>query len=168
MNKELMFSSENDSWETPQYFFDKLNEEFNFTLDPCATHENHKCDKYYTIEDNGLSKDWSNEIVFMNPPYSKPENPCKPNCNKKGCQKRGYHIDKYKPGQEDWIKKAYEESQKGTIVIALLPSRTDTKFFHKYIYNKMEIRFIEGRLKFSECEDSAPFPSMIVVFKKIK
>ena len=132
-----MFSSKSDSWETPIDLFNKLNEEFNFTLDPCATHENHKCDKYYTIEDDGLSKDWSNEIVFMNPPYSKPENPCKLNCKKKECQKRGYHIDKYKPGQEDWIKKAYKESQKGSIVVALLPSRTDTKFFHKYIYNKI-------------------------------
>ena len=124
-----MFSSASDEWATPQYFYDLLNEEFNFTLDPCATHENHKCSKYFTIENDGLKQNWSEEIVFMNPPYSKPENPCKPNCEKKACKKRGYHIHTYKPGQEDWIKKAYDESKKGAVVVALLPVRTDTKHF---------------------------------------
>ena len=66
-----MFSSKSNSWETPQDFFDKLNDEFQFTLDPCASHENHKCSKYYTIEDDGLSKDWSGETVFVNPPYGR-------------------------------------------------------------------------------------------------
>ncbi|MEM0688369.1 DNA N-6-adenine-methyltransferase [Staphylococcus haemolyticus] len=62
------FSSKSNEWTTPQYLFDELNEEFNFTLDPCATDENAKCSKYFTIEDDGLSKDWSNDVVFMNPP----------------------------------------------------------------------------------------------------
>lgn len=160
-----MFSSRSDEWETPQDLFNKLNAEFNFTLDPCATPENAKCKKFYTIKDDGLKQDWSKDIVFMNPPYSKPENPCKQNCNKKKCKDRGYHLNTYKPGQEDWIKKAYDESQKGAIVVALLPVRTDTKAFHKYIYNKAEIRFIEGRLKFGSCKDAAPFPSAIVIFR---
>ena len=103
----------------------------------------------------------------MNPPYLKSESVCVKNCKKKTCVKRGYHNDTYTPGQEDWIKKAYEESRKdNTIVVALLPVRTDTKAFHRYIYNKAEIRFVEGRLKFGGCEDAAPFPSMVVVFKK--
>lgn len=160
-----MFSSSSDEWATPQKFYDNLNKEFNFTLDPCCTANNHKCEKYFTVEDNGLLQDWSNEIVFMNPPYSKPEQPCKPNCTKKKCLERGYHNYTYKAGQEDWIKKAYEESQKGATVVGLLPVRTDTKAFHKYIYNKAEIRFIEGRLKFGDGKDPAPFPSMIVVWK---
>ncbi len=162
-----MFSSSSDEWATPQKFYDNLNKEFNFTLDPCCTANNHKCEKYFTVEDNGLLQDWSNEVVFMNPPYSKPEQPCKPNCTKKKCLKRGYHNDTYKAGQEDWIKKAYEESQKGAIVVGLLPVRTDTKAFHKYIYNKAEIRFIEGRLKFGDGKNPAPFPSMIVVWKTL-
>lgn len=167
MNNDLMFSSATNEHATPQDFYDKLNKEFNFTLDPCATHENHKCDKYYTIEDDGLSKDWSGNIVFMNPPYSRSESACDKNCKKKTCEKRGYHNDKYIPGQDDWIKKAYDESRKdNTIVVALLPVRSDKLAFHKYIYNKNEIRFIKGRLKFGDCKESAPFPSMVVVFRK--
>ena len=146
-----MFSSKSDEWETPLDLFDKLNNEFNFTLDPCSTHENHKCDKYFTEEDDGLSKDWSGEVVFVNPPY-------------------GRSIGK-------WVKKSYEEYQKGTTVVMLIPSRTDTKWFHQYIHEIAEVRFIKGRLKFmnrllpSWNEEGnyklspAPFPSMIVVFK---
>jgi site-specific DNA-methyltransferase (adenine-specific) len=71
VNKEVMFSSATDQWATPQDFFDKLDEEFHFTLDPCSTHENAKCNKHYTVEDDGLKQDWSGEIVFCNPPYGK-------------------------------------------------------------------------------------------------
>ncbi len=152
MNTELMFSSKSDEWETPQDLFDKLNKEFNFTLDPCSTHENHKCDKYYTMEDDGLAKDWSGETVFVNPPY-------------------GRSIGK-------WVEKCYKENLKGVTVVMLIPARTDTSWFHNYIYNNpnVEIRFLKGRLKFvnrllpSWNEDGeyklspAPFPSMIVVF----
>lgn len=137
MNLSLMFSSETDLWATPQTFFNELNKEFNFTLDPCATADNAKCKKYYTIEDDGLSKDWSTDIVFMNPPYGKV-------------------ISK-------WVKKAYESN---TTVVCLLPARTDTQWFHDYIYNKSEIRFIKGRLKFGNSKNSAPFPSMIVIYKR--
>jgi len=70
INKAL-FSSNTDLWATPQDFFDKLNQEFKFTLDPCANKENHKCEKYFTQEDDGLSKSWDNEIVFCNPPYGR-------------------------------------------------------------------------------------------------
>ena len=130
-------------WETPQDFFDNLNKEFNFTLDPCATHKTAKCDKYYTKENNGLIQDWGDNVVFCNPPY-------------------GSEI-KY------WVKKCYEESQNpNAIVVMLIPARTDTGYFHKYIYGKAEIRFIKGRLKFGgqqKGSGSAPFPSMIVIFK---
>ena len=139
MNNELMFSSKTDLWSTPNDFFDKLNDEFHFTLDPCSTHENAKCYKHFTEEENGLLQDWGNEVVFCNPPY-------------------GRQI-KY------WVKKAYEESQKdNTTVVMLIPSRTDTKWFHNYIYGKSEIRFIKGRLKFGDSKNSAPFPSMVVIF----
>lgn len=165
MNNELMFSSKTDEYFTPQDLFNELNKEFNFTLDPCCTHENAKCKKYYTEKENGLIQDWSREVVFMNPPYSEPESICIPKCKKKTCQKRGWHRTEYKPGQIDWIKKAHDEHLKGATVVCLLPARTDTIAFHNYIYNKAEIRFIKGRLKFGNCKDSAPFPSMIVIFK---
>ncbi len=141
MNNELMFSSKTDLWSTPWNFFEKLNDEFHFTLDPCSTHENAKCYKHFTIEEDGLLQDWGNEVVFCNPPY-------------------GRQI-------KDWVKKAYEESQKdNTTVVMLIPARTDTIYFHEYIYHKAEIRFIKGRLKFGDAKNAAPFPSMVVIFRK--
>ena len=146
-----MYSSKSDEWETPDWLFDELNKEFGFTLDPCATHDNAKCEKYYIMEDDGLSKSWEGEIVFVNPPY-------------------GRSIGK-------WVKKCYEESKYATVVV-LMPARTDTSYFHDYIYGKADdIRFLRGRLKFKnqmlssyneegDCKLSpAPFPSMIVIFK---
>ena len=132
-----MLSSKDMDWETPQDFFDKLNKEFHFTLDPCATKKTAKCKKYYTKKDNGLNKNWSNETVFCNPPY----------------------------GQEikHWVKKCAEANTK---VVMLIPARTDTIYFHEYIYSKAEIRFIKGRLKFGKANNSAPFPSMLVIFNK--
>ena len=71
MNTELMFSSVSNEWETPQDFYDELNKEFNFTLDPCCQEYNHKCEKYYTSEMDGFNKSWKGEVVFCNPPYGK-------------------------------------------------------------------------------------------------
>ena len=129
------FSSKSYEWETPQDFFLELHREFDFTLDPCATHENAKLPKYYTKEENGLSKNWDGERVFMNPPY-------------------GREVAR-------WVKKAYESK---ALVVGLLPARTDTQWFHNWIYNKARIRFIKGRLKFSK-KNSAPFPSMVVIWE---
>lgn len=140
MNKEVLFSSKEEVWETPQEFFDKLNEEFNFTLDPCANKDNAKCDKYFTEEQDGLIQDWGGHVVFCNPPY-------------------GRKI-------YNWVKKCSNESKKpNTIVVMLIPARTDTIYFHEFIYHKAkDIRFIKGRLKFGGSKNSAPFPSMVVVF----
>ena len=137
---DVHYSSKTNEWSTPQDFFDELDKEFNFTLDPCATRENAKCTKYFTVEDDGLKQDWSNDIVFMNPPY-------------------GRDI-KY------WIKKAYEESLNGATVVCLIPSRTDTAYWHNYIFGKADdIRFIKGRLKFGGSKNPAPFPSAIIIYK---
>lgn len=139
-NLEVMFSSKTDQWATPQSFYDRLNEEFNFTLDPCADATNHKCENYFTAEDDGLLQDWSGHTVFCNPPYGNKET-------------------------GDWTKKCYEESLKpNTTVVLLIPARTDRKSFHDYICEKAEIRFVCGRLKFGNGENSAPFPSMVVIF----
>ena len=140
MNKNLMFSSVTDEWYTPIDFYNELNKEFNFNLDPCATDINHKCAKYFTKEDNGLLQSWGGYNVFCNPPYGRVINA--------------------------WVEKAYNESQKdNTLIVMLLPARTDTKWFHNFIYHKAEIRFIKGRLKFGGCKNSAPFPSMLVIYR---
>jgi site-specific DNA-methyltransferase (adenine-specific) len=175
MNTELMFSSKTDEWETPQDLFDELDKEFNFTLDVCADFENHKCVNYFDKAADGLKADWHGRC-WMNPPYGDPEYPCKPKCKKKKCQERGYHISEYVPGIRDWIKKAYEEVEGGAaeICVCLLPARTDTKWYHDYIYDiskwdyrdGVKVRQLKGRLKFGGCKNSAPFPSMIVIFQK--
>ena len=141
MVNKVLFSSKSDEWETPQGLFNELDEEFNFDRDPCATPENAKCGQYYTKEDDGLRWSYRKESVFINPPYSQ--------------------ISK-------WVEKAYNESRDAKIIVMLLPARTDTRWFHKYIYNKAKIRFIKGRLKFGDSKNSAPFPSMIVIFNKEK
>ena len=136
MNTNLMFSSKTDMWETPQEFFNNLNAEFHFDLDVCAVQKNAKCIRYYSPELDGLSKDWAG-VCWCNPPY-------------------GREVGK-------WVKKASESC---ATVVMLLPARTDTKWFHDYIYHKAEIRFIRGRLKFGGCNNSAPFPSMVAIFRK--
>lgn len=141
MNTNLMFSSATDEWETPQAFYDELNSESHFTMDVCATPENAKCDRYFTREQDGLSQNWTGETVFCNPPY-------------------GREMPK-------WIEKCAKHGLSGGgIAVMLIPARTDTKAFHQWIYGKAEIRFIKGRLKFGKSQNSAPFPSMIVIFGK--
>ena len=131
------FSSKTDMWATPQDTFDALAAEFGpFDLDVCATPENAKCPRYYTREDDGLAQPWTGRC-WMNPPY-------------------GRTI-----GQ--WMKKAYEESQRGALVVCLVPARTDTAWWHDYAM-KGQIRFLRGRLKFGGAANSAPFPSAVVVF----
>ena len=134
-----LFTSATDEWATPSKTFQDLDAEFHFTLDPCATHENHKCPAYFTKEQDGLAQDWGGHKVFCNPPYG-----------------RAIGV---------WVRKAAEESRKpGTLVVMLIPARTDTAYFHDYIYHKArEVRFIRGRLRFNDA-GPAPFPSMIVVF----
>lgn len=140
MNTEVMFSSKTDQWATPQSFFDMLNEEFHFTLDAAADETNHKCERYFTKEQDGLNQSWGGETVFCNPPY--------------GNKETGL-----------WTKKCYEESLKpNTTVVLLIPARTDRASFHDYIYNKAEIRFVRGRLKFGDGSSPAPFPSMVCIF----
>ncbi len=139
MKNNVMFSSKDQTWETPIKFFNKVNKEFNFDIDVCATEATAKCDIYYTPEIDGLKQDW-NGNCWMNPPY-------------------GREIGK-------WIKKAYEESLKGATVVCLIPARTDTTYWHEYIFPyASEIRFIKGRLKFGNSTNSAPFPSALVIFK---
>ena len=140
MNTKVLYSSKEEKWATPQDFFDKLNDEFHFTLDAAASPDNAKCTNYFTEEQDGLVQSWGGHTVWCNPPY---------------CRKTGL-----------WVKKAYEEHQRtGCTVVMLLPSRTDVRWFHDYILGKAEIRFIKGRLKFGENKNSAPFPSIVVIYR---
>lgn len=89
-------------------------------------------------QEDGLERPWGS-LTYVNPPYGR--------------------------AITAWIKKAYDESRDGKLVVCLLPSRTDTAWFHEYVMKATEIRFLRGRLKFGEAKNSAPFPSMIVIFR---
>lgn len=130
-----------DLWQTPDEIFQPLNAEFGFTVDPCCTVNTAKCRKFFTPDDNGLLQDWGGQIAFVNPPYS-----------------RG-NIDK-------WVRKCYEESLKpGTIVVALLPVSTSANWWHDWVWKKAEIRFIRQRVRFKGAKHTAPFSSVIAIYK---
>jgi site-specific DNA-methyltransferase (adenine-specific) len=134
------FSSKTDDWATPQEFFDPLNDEFTLYWDVCASHINAKLPFYWTKEEDGLAADWRGKRVWMNPPY-------------------GREIHK-------WIAKAATGGAE--ICVCLLPARTDTRWFHRHILGNphADVRFIKGRLKFGDAKSAAPFPSMVVIFRR--
>lgn len=133
------FSSDRMDWETPAKLFEKLDAEYHFTLDPASDGTNAKCKKYYTAADNGLLQDWGGETVFLNPPYGR--------------------------ALPHWIAKAAHEALKpNTLVLLLIPARTDTRWFHQYLYRRAKLTFLKGRIHFEvhgESLQSAPFPSML-------
>lgn len=131
------FQSNKHDWETPQFLFDGLNAEFGFELDVCATEANAKCKRFFSADDDGLKQVWAG-VCWMNPPY-------------------GREIER-------WIAKAFESAKSGALVVCLVPARTDTRWWHKYV-TRGEIRYLRGRLKFGTAENSAPFPSAIVIFR---
>lgn len=139
MINKALYSSAKDDWETPDSLYDELNKEFKFDLDVAASDTNHKCWRYFTKDNSAFNIKWSGR-VWCNPPY-------------------GREIIK-------WVEAC--NNYKGLSVM-LIPARTDTLYFHKYIYHnpRCEIRFIKGRLKFSGSKNAAPFPSMIVIFKEV-
>ena len=144
--KPLMTSNSNE-WYTPDYLYNYLNDIYKFNLDPCATKESAKCLQYYTKEDDGLSKCWINKNVFVNPPY-------------------GRDI-------KDWVKKSYESSLNNCRVVMLIPARTDTTYWHDFVFKyASKITFLKSRIKFISSEgisnNSATFPSAIIEFDNRK
>ncbi len=140
--RKALFSSNSAEWSTPQELFDQLNDEFKFDLDAAAAPDNAKCETYFTKEDNGLSLLWSAYRVWLNPPY-------------------GRTIT-------NWIYKAIEESSVeagARVVVMLVPSRTDAKWWVLAMGARPEVRFLRGRLKFGGSKNSAPFPSAILIFR---
>ena len=130
-----------DTWATPQWLFDELNEQFHFDIDVCASKKNAKCRTYYSKKEDGLKQQWKG-ACFCNPPYG------------------SRVIDK-------WMKKALESSIEGATVVCLVPSNTSTKWWHNYAM-KGEVWFIKGKVKFiknGKEEGPAGFHSAIVVFR---
>lgn len=151
MNNALMFSKASDEWTTPQDFYDALNAEFGFGIDVAATEQNTKCGEFYSYVDedtNALTVEWhrDNGAHWCNPPYSK-------------CAA--------------FVEKAARSRMLGVTTVVLVPSRTDTAWFHEFVWEQsahrpkpgVEVRFVRGRLKFGSQKNSAPFPSMVVVFR---
>ena len=126
-----------DVWATPPHVFEALSQEFHFTLDPCATASNAKCQHFFTTQENGLLRDWGDHTVFMNPPYSQ-------------CAA--------------WMRKAYGAAKLGATVVCLVPARTDTGWWHDFAM-KGEVRLLRGRLTFGDAKSNAPFPSAVVIFR---
>lgn len=137
-----VFSSNTEMWSTPQALFDALDAEFGFTLDPCATTANAKCERYYTRDDDGLALSWEG-VVFCNPPYNR--------------------------GIGHWVAKARKEALAGATVVCLIPARTDTAWWHDHAMKADEIRLVRGRLHFGGDHErtahNAPFPSAVVIFR---
>lgn len=153
MNKEVYSRTKNsnDSWETPRYFFEFLQKEmkkefgdsFEFTIDLASSKENALCKRYYTEEDNALEQNWKNEIGFLNPPFSK---------------------------AKEFIEKAYLESQfENTIIVMIIPSRTDTAYWHDYIMKSYKILFCKGRVDFFiPCYNCNKRTSKPILIRKMK
>ena len=138
MMSPALYSSATDEWPTPRAFFARLDRRYHFTLDPCATPENATCPTYFTKEDDGLKQDWRAHRVFCNPPYGRTVGA--------------------------WARKCFEASQRGALIVLLVPARTDTKWFHDWVQGKAQIKFMRGRLRFGEADSCAPFPSMLATY----
>ena len=141
------YKTEKDEWETPQWLFDLLDKEFQFVLDAAASGENRKCQAFYDKIVSALPRDWA-KTTFLNPPYS------------------AGNIDRF-------MEKALAESQKGAVVVCLVPVASDTRWWHNYVMRAQEIRFIKGRVKFigydengNQIKNSPTFASCVVIFRK--
>jgi hypothetical protein len=179
MNTALHFATGNNVRETPQAFFDALYLEFEFGCDVAALESNAKCPDYFGPDhEDPLRRDaldcvWPTDLPnWMNPPYGDEEFVCKPNCTKKRCVKRGHHCTEYAPGCYQFMEKAAAERLRGATTVCLVASRTDCAWFHDFVWDAVHdqpragvtIRFVRGRLKFDHEDNSAPFPSMLVIF----
>jgi phage N-6-adenine-methyltransferase len=141
---KVMYSSMSGEWETPPELFDRLNKAFGFTLDVCATQGNAKCERYFTIEDNGLEQPWEGRC-WMNPPYG-----------------RDIKL---------WVQKASESARtNGCLVVGLIPARTDTLWWRVWVQGTIpaDVCFIPGRVPFvnpsHQGRTRAPYPSAIAVW----
>jgi len=133
-----------DEWATPGGLFVELNKEFQFTLDPCASPWNAKCPRYFTEEDDGLSKSWAHGVVWMNPPFGD----------------NGRSTGR-------WVEKALRSARGPgrACVVCLLPAKTDTTWWRDVVMQADEIRFICGRLSFGSGRGRSPCGSAVVIYR---
>lgn len=136
---ETAFKSDKQDWATPWPLFHQLDHEFHFTLDVCAMADNAKCPIYFSPDQDGLVQDWGTNVCWCNPPYG--------------------------PAVGEWMAKAYRASLRGATVVCLVYARTDTQWFHRWVYGKAEIRFLEGRVRFIGAPNVAPAPSLLAIFR---
>jgi phage N-6-adenine-methyltransferase len=132
------FLSSSIEWGTPPEIFDPLDAQYHFTLDVCASAANAKVPRYFSAAQNGLAQDWGQEICWMNPPY-------------------GRQL-------ETWMRKAYGSAQAGATVVSLVPARTSNRWWHAYAQHA-EYTFLKGRVRFVGAASTAPFPSVILIFR---
>lgn len=127
------------SFDTPQWFFDELNAEFHFDIDVAASAENSKCKRYFTYADNALEQDWEKQTCWCNPPFG---------------------LLRF------WLKKAWEESVKGSLVVMLAPVRSETKAWQEYVIGKKaEVRFLPYKLKFHNMKNHFPYSLALLVWR---
>lgn len=161
MVAKALFSSTTDEWSTPSDFFEKLDAEFGFDVDVCATEANAKCNVYFGPDSHdpeyrdGFKQNWhvwsrtgepTGAVCWMNPPYSQ---------------------------IRSWMEKASAQAARGATVVCLVPARVDTRWWGATVWDfenhrphpGVEVRFVKGRLKFGGAKNSAPFPSVVVVFR---
>lgn len=145
---KLLGSALTDDWATCQEVFDELDKEFHFTLDACADITNHKCTRYFTIEQDALKYRWHPHVVYINPPFSK---------------------------NEEFVKKAHDEARLGALCVMLIPARTQNAWFHDYVWDEhrhctrpgVELRFLRGRIPYvGTAKGGAPFPVCVIVFNR--
>lgn len=167
MVSPVLFSSATDNHATPRGLIRFLESAgVRFDLDVCAESDNAVCSNYFDKQRDGLAQRWEG-VCWHNPPYGEPEQPCPETCTKKKCVKRGWCTDVYIPGIIDWMGKAFASYREGAIVYCLVPSRTDTEWWHTYVepfrrgWEKGYLHFFQGRLKFGNASNSAPFPSCV-------
>ncbi len=180
MNNDLMFSTGNNETGTSQEFFKQMEADYGpFGCDVAALSTNKKVESYFGPDHEDparrdcLKVDWpKGHPNWLNPPYSEPEAPCHPtHCKKKRCATRGWHTSAYIPGCIDFIAKAVEQQREGVSTIILTAARTDTAWFHTYLYDAkldkfkqgIRVRFLRGRLTFEGHTTPAPFPSLIAI-----
>ena len=141
-NRDQLFSSKEQTWQTPQWLFDYLDKRYRFDLDAAASRDNALCSNYLTKEDDALSmRSWPGSRIFVNPPY-------------------GREVGKF-------VAKAYQQSNMGRLVVMLIFARTDTAWWQDHIPYAAEVIFIRGRIRFlmnGKASGSATAPSAIVVF----
>ncbi len=138
-SRGFMLPSATVEWSTPLWLFDPMNAEFRFTVDVAASHEHHRCERYYTKEDNGLAQDWRGERVWCNPPYNA-------------------------EALQAFTQKAWETTREdpSSLAVFLVPVKSDQKWWHRYAI-KSEVRFIPGRVAFGGAANSAPMPVTFVI-----